>query len=404
MFIDLDRFKHINDSLGHDVGDGLLQEVAGRLSNNLRASDTVARIGGDEFVILLSHADEPEAYAALAQKLMTALAEPMRIAGHAIQVGASVGIACFPEDGAGVVALMKHADAAMYAAKSAGRGTYRFFQAAMTEKAEQRLRLEMELRRAAKNGELKLFYQPRVALVGGTVVGLEALVRWRHPQHGLVLPADFIPLAEETGIIGELGDWVLEEACRQSRDWRLRGLATRIAVNVSAKQLQSGNLAERIAELARQYGTAPADLEIELTESVIMANPEQVSGTFAELRRQGVSVAVDDFGTGYSSLAYLRRLPLDVLKIDRSFVSNADRDEGDGEIVRTIVALGQALGLSVVAEGVETESQAAFLRACGCPAGQGYLYSRPQPAAAIEDWLRAQPGMDNPGAMKCVTA
>ena len=391
MFIDLDRFKHINDSLGHDVGDGLLREVAHRLSTCLRQSDTVARMGGDEFVILLEHVHGPETYASLAKKIITCLSAPLVIDGHPLQVGASIGIACFPDDGADVVSLMKHADAAMYAAKAAGRGTYRFFQAAMTEKAGQRLQLEMELRRAVSHGELELFYQPRVALQSGVPCGVEALVRWRHPVRGLVPPDDFIPLAEETGIIHALGDWVLEEACRQLRAWQQQGLAgMRVAVNISAKQLQEGDLVARIASLTRHYGIAPADLEVELTESVIMANPEEISGIFARLRRLGVTVAVDDFGTGYSSLAYLRRLPIDVLKIDRSFVMNADRDEGDAQIVRIIMALAQALKLDVIAEGVETRGQAEFLQSCGCPTAQGFLYARPQPAAALEAWWQNQ--------------
>jgi len=395
MFIDLDRFKHINDSLGHDVGDGLLREVAKRLSSSLRKSDTVARMGGDEFVILLEHVDEPETYASLAKTLIADLCAPMTLGSHTLQIGASVGISCFPEDGSDVVTLMKHADAAMYAAKSAGRGTYRFFQAAMTEKAVQRLQLEMELRNAVANGELELFYQPRVALAGEAPCGVEALVRWRHPVRGLVPPDDFIPLAEETGIIHELGNWVLEETCRQSRAWQQQGLAPiRIAVNISAKQLQEIDLVERIASLTRKYEISPADLEVELTESVIMANPEEISDVFTCLRRLGVTVAVDDFGTGYSSLAYLRRLPIDVLKIDRSFVMNADSDEGDAQIVKTIMALAQALRLDVVAEGVETRGQAEFLKACGCATAQGFLYSRPQPAPVFEAWWseRVAPG------------
>ncbi len=363
-------------------------EVARRLGLCLRQSDTVARMGGDEFVILLEHVDEPETYASLAKKIIASLGAPMLLDGHALQISASIGIACFPDDGADAVTLMKHADAAMYAAKSAGRGTYRFFQAAMTEKAGQRLQLEMELRNAVANGELELFYQPRVALDSGAPCGVEALVRWRHPLRGLVPPDDFIPLAEETGIIHELGNWVLEAACRQARAWQEKGLMRiRIAVNISAKQLQEGDLVERIASLTRQYGIAPADLEVELTESVIMANPEEISGIFARLRRLGVTVAVDDFGTGYSSLAYLRRLPIDVLKIDRSFVMNADRDEGDAQIVRIIMALAQALKLDVIAEGVETRGQAEFLASCGCPTAQGYLYARPQPAFLTATWL-----------------
>jgi len=393
MFIDLDRFKAINDSFGHDTGNDLLKEVADRLRKCLRASDTVARMGGDEFVVLLRRVDMPPNYGLVAQKIIASLSMPAMLGGHAMQVGASIGIACYPDDGLDPVELMKHADAAMYAAKAAGRGTYRYFQAAMTEKAVQRLRLEMQLRNAVPNGELELFYQPQVSLDTGVTRSVEALVRWRHPVLGLVPPAEFIPLAEATGIIEDLGDWVLEEACRQSRAWLVQGLERgKIAVNVSARQLQQRGFVERIASLTQQYQISPSDLEIEITESVLMANPEQTSCVLARLRDIGVLVAVDDFGTGYSSLAYLRRLPIDVLKIDRSFVMNADRDEGDAQVVKLIIALGRALKLEIVAEGVETESQAEFLRSCGCNTAQGYLYSRPQPSAQIETWLRERHG------------
>ncbi|WP_317203495.1 EAL domain-containing protein [Janthinobacterium sp.] len=393
MFIDLDRFKHINDSLGHDAGDHLLKEVARRLRDCLRDSDTLARMGGDEFVLLLEHAPEAKDCAALAHKLLECLALPMPLNGHTLQMGASIGIACAPDDGAGVVALMKHADAAMYAAKAAGRGTYRFFQAAMTETAEQRLQLETELRRAVRGGELELHYQPKVALHGGAARAVEALVRWRHPRHGLIPPASFIGLAEETGIIGELGDWVLEEACRQARAWREQGLGRiHIAVNVSAMQLRRGGLVERIGALTSRYGVAPEDLELELTESVIMDNPTEIAAVFARLGELGVSIAIDDFGTGYSSLAYLRQLPIDVLKIDRAFIMNAEHNRKDAELVKTIIALGRALQLDVVAEGVETAGQLTLLRALGCDLAQGFLFSRPLPPAEIGAWLGAQRG------------
>ena len=388
MFIDLDRFKTINDSLGHDAGDALLKEFAMRLRNCLRKSDTVARVGGDEFVVLLNDVLTPETYATVAQKLISRLSIPMELAGETVQVGASAGIACFPDDGEGAVELMKHADMAMYEAKSAGRGGFCFFQASMTSASVQRLQLESQLCRAISNGELQLFYQPKISLGSNQLRGVEALVRWRHPARGLIPPMEFIPMAEATGLIAPLGDWVLEEACRQSAAWAAQGLgAIKIAVNISARQIQQGNLVERVRALTRQYGISPSDLEVELTESVIMANPQESARVFASLREIGVVVAMDDFGTGYSSLAYLRRLPIDVLKIDRSFITNADRDESDAEIVKTIIALAQTLKLEVVAEGVETESQAAFLEGCGCPTAQGYLYSRPLAAADFEKWL-----------------
>jgi diguanylate cyclase (GGDEF)-like protein/PAS domain S-box-containing protein len=388
VFLDLDRFKTVNDSLGHDVGDKLLEQVAQRLVASLRASDTVARMGGDEFVVLLDKVDEPADCANLAEKISAALAVPIAVDGHAIPMGCSMGIAVFPEDGVTPLDLMKNADAAMYAAKAAGRGTYRFFQPGMTEQTAQRLRLEVELRQAIANGELELHYQPKVCLASGSASGFEALVRWRHPVRGLVSPGEFIPVAEDAGLIGDIGDWVLAEACRQGGEWIAAGYAgVKIAVNVSAKQLQQGDLAARIEELARLHDIPPSMLEAEITESAVMADPERAAAIFHRLRAIGVTVAVDDFGTGYSSLAYLRRLPIDVLKIDRSFVMDADRNDEDAEIVRTILALGTTLKLLIVAEGVETQRQADLLQAAGCPLAQGYLYSRPVPAAEAREWL-----------------
>jgi diguanylate cyclase (GGDEF)-like protein/PAS domain S-box-containing protein len=389
MFIDLDRFKAINDSFGHNIGDKLLKEVANRLTACLRKSDTVARMGGDEFVVVLNDVKTPKTYAQLAEKIITRLSKSLVLDGNAMQVGVSIGIACFPEDGTDAIELMKHADAAMYAAKSSGRGTYRFYQATMTERAIQRLQMEMELRNAVLNNELELFYQPQISLGNNEVRGVEALVRWRHPQRGLVPPGEFIPLAEETGIIGDLSDWVLAEACRQSRAWQTQGLGRiKISVNISAKQFQRGDLVERITTLAEQHRISPSDLEMELTENAIMANLEEASQTFTRLRELGVSVSMDDFGTGYSSLAYLRRLPIDILKIDQSFIRNVNSNEEDAQIVKTILALGQALKLTVIAEGVENMNQANFLKSCGCACVQGYLYCRPQPAAELEAWLK----------------
>lgn len=390
MFIDLDRFKAVNDSFGHGVGDELLREVTRRLTRSLRASDTVARLGGDEFVVVLPQVAGPDACAGVAQKLIDAVSKPAVIGGRLMQVGASVGIACKPVDGSNAGELMRNADAAMYAAKAAGRGTYRFFQAEMHDQAARRMHLEMELRGALDRREVQLFYQPKVWLRDGTPCGVEALLRWQHAELGWVPPAQFIPLAEESELICELGDWVLEETCRQRAAWAQQGLdGLRVAVNISARQLQQGDLAARVAALCAQFGVAPAGLDVELTESVIMANPAEITGVFARLRQLGVQVAADDFGTGYSSLAYLRRLPIDVLKIDRSFVQEAVCDNVDAEIVRTIVALARALRLQVVAEGVESEPQADFLRGCGCDQAQGYLYARPMPAAQLTAWLKA---------------
>ncbi|GEM_PF-1268392 len=388
-FLDLDRFKAINDTLGHDVGDRLLQEVATRIKTRLRAADTVARMGGDEFVILMENLTEPGYCISAANDIIADISRPMNIHDHPIQVGASLGLAFFPDDGDDALTLMKHADTAMYAAKADGKGTYRFFRNDMMEQATRRLKLEVELRHAIANGELQLYYQPKVYVETGKICGVEALVRWRHPVLGLVSPADFIPVAEETGLIIDLGDWVLNEACRQAALWQAAALFPVIAVNVSAKQLQQDTLVERISTLTERHGIPPSRLQVELTESVLMADPKHVSDQLVRLRQIGVTVAVDDFGTGYSSLSYLRRLPIDVLKIDRSFVMNADQNDEDAQIVRTVIALAQALRLDIVAEGIETAAQADLLLAMGCTVAQGYFYARPMPAADLGARLTA---------------
>ncbi|MDA8384349.1 MAG: EAL domain-containing protein [Betaproteobacteria bacterium] len=387
-FIDLDRFKAVNDGLGHDIGDLLLQEVAHRIQERLRSMDTVARMGGDEFVVLMEDFDTAGDCASLADTLIREIAQPMALRGHTVEVGASMGIAFFPEDGSEALELMKRADMAMYAAKAAGRNTYRFFQKEMLERVNRHLSLEMELRRAVARQEFELHYQPRVDLANGRALSVEALLRWRHPERGLLLPGEFIALAEESGLIVDIGAWVLDEACRQVSDWLARGTTLRVAVNVSARQMGDGDVVERISALTARHAISPALLEIELTESAVMADPETVAVVFSRLRKMGITIAVDDFGTGYSSLAYLRRLPIDVLKIDRSFVMNVDREEEDAQIVKTILALGQSLKLSVVAEGIETRPQAELLRSVGCNIVQGYHFSRPLPPAQLEEWLR----------------
>lgn len=395
-FIDLDRFKPVNDSLGHAAGDLLLQEVASRIRCRLRSMDTLARLGGDEFVVLMEDLQSAEDCASLGQAIIAEISRPVELGGYTVQVGASLGMAFFPEDGGEPDELMKRADLAMYAAKAAGRNTFRFFQQHMLDEASRRLGLEMELRQAVANGELELHYQPKVDLATGNPVAAEALVRWRHATRGLVPPADFIPLAEESDLILALGDWVLDEACRQAAVWRNCGFELKLAVNVTARQLDKGDLAERIARLTELHGIPPSTLEIEVTESMVMTHPDQAAMLLASLREIGVSVAIDDFGTGCSSLACLRRLPIDVLKIDRSFVMQADCDEEDAEIVKTIVALSKTLRLAVVAEGIETAGQEALLRSIGCDRGQGYFFSRPLPAAEFESWMKprihAEPG------------
>jgi predicted signal transduction protein with EAL and GGDEF domain len=356
--------------------------------------DTVARLGGDEFVVLMEDLHETGDCASLAEELILEISRPMQLREHTVEIGASMGVAFFPEDGCDPEDLMKRADLAMYAAKSAGRHTYRFFQQDMLERTSQRLSLVMDLRHAISGGELVLHYQPMVAMATGASVGVEALVRWQHPVHGLLLPVEFIPLAEESGLILDLGAWVLDEACRQAAQWRAAGCAVKVAVNVSSKDLETKDLCERIASLLARHGTAPADLEIEFTEAAVMDNPVHAIGMLARLRELGLSVAVDGFGTGNSSLTYLKRLPIDVLKIDRSFTMSGDDLDADAQILKTFLALGQALGLSVVAQGVETRSQADLLQSLGCDAAQGNFFSRPLPTGEIVNWLLDARKMD----------
>lgn len=390
MFLDLDQFKSVNDSLGHQVGDMLLVEVAQRVKSLVRQSDTVARLGGDEFVVLVRGLQNGRVCATLARKIIEAISEPIQVLSHRINIGTSVGVAVFPDDGGDGTTLMKNADVAMYAAKAAGRGVYRFFEPAMSEAAQLRLELETALRHALAHGELSLHYQPKVRATTGEIVGYEALLRWQNAERGAVQPSQFIPVAEDCGLIGELGRWTLREACRQIAAWHRAGYGwQRVAVNISARQFVEGDLVGEILCQAEAAEIPPTLLEIELTESMVMNRPEEAAQTLRALKELGVTVAIDDFGTGYSSLAYLRRLPIDVLKIDRSFVGEADLDEHGVAIVQTILALARTLGLAVVAEGVETESQADLLRRGGCDFLQGYLFSRPVPAGTIEARWRA---------------
>ncbi|HVI51466.1 MAG TPA: EAL domain-containing protein [Candidatus Sulfotelmatobacter sp.] len=388
MFIDLDRFKVINDSLGHDVGDSLLVEVTGRLKSCMRRSDTIARLGGDEFVVILTDFAGSSEVADVAEKIVASVLEPLDLKGHEIHVGASIGIAMYPQDGADVTTLMKGADTAMYRAKDAGRNTFRFFDAKLDGETVERLKLEAALRHALDKGEFQLYYQPKIDLATNAVSGAEALIRWNSPERGLVMPDRFIPLAEETGLILPIGDWVLGEACRQIAEWRDRGLPLiRVAVNVSARQFTNELLCERVGKLLEQYRLSAEMLEIELTESTVMADPERAVGQLQKLRDIGVAVSVDDFGTGYSSLSYLKKLPLSTIKIDRTFVRHLDQENENAAIVRAILGLGEALGMTAIAEGVETEGEARHLQEAGCHVAQGFKYSRPVPADDFQNWL-----------------
>jgi diguanylate cyclase (GGDEF)-like protein len=386
---DLDRFKLINDSLGHRAGDELLQEVARRLTGLIRNVDTVARYGGDEFVLLVSPIAEREDATRLAGRLIEALHAPVRIAGIDVHASPSVGVAFYPDDGASVEALLSHADAAMYCAKQRGRGNVQCFAAGMNAGAEDRVQLESDLHSAVALNQFQLYYQPKVHTASGDVRSAEALIRWAHPVRGLISPADFIPLAEECGLIGPIGEWVIREACRQAREWQQAGVAAlRVSVNLSASQFRQEGLVDSIRRALDDVGLQARFLEVELTESAVMSDPEGSIAILEQLSTMGVLVSVDDFGTGYSSMSYLRRFPIDKLKIDRVFISEIiDRPE-DASIVRAIVSLAHSLRLKVVAEGVETPAQLAFLTAVGCDEYQGYHFSQPLPVAEFEDLIR----------------
>ncbi len=393
LCLDLDRFKNINDSLGHPVGDQLLVALARRLGARLRADTTLGRLGGDEFVILLEDLKHTEAAAIVAQDVLRTLEQPFPLGEHEeVFIAASVGISLFPEDASDATQLFRNADAALYQAKEHGRNTYRFYTEALTRAADQRLALESHLRRALERGEFLLHYQPQVAVADGRLIGVEALVRWQHPERGLVPPAQFIPLAEETGLIVPLGEWVLYTACAQMQTWRAQGLAPfTMAVNLSSRQFHQGDLTSLVQTVLATTGLPPSLLELEITESAIMQQGGQAIAILDALKALGVKLSIDDFGTGYSSLAYLKRFAVDTLKIDQSFIRDLEQDRGDQEIAATIIAMARNLKLRALAEGVETEEQLAFLRRHGCAACQGYLFSPPLPAAVLERWLAARP-------------
>ena len=387
MFVDLDRFKTVNDSLGHNIGDQLLIQTSQRLSMCLRKSDTVSRLGGDEFVVLLSDFDDPVEIADVAEKLIKSVSEPMTLKGHEVHVGASIGIALFPRDGDAPTALMKNADTAMYRAKSSGRSCFCFFDAEMDGAAVERLRLEGDLRHAIDNGEFQLHYQPKIRLIDGALAGVEALIRWHSPERGLVPPGSFIPVAEDSGLILAVGDWVLNEACRQIADWKSRGLHLRVAVNVSAHQFLDVSFVTKVKNLLTKHLVSPSLLDLEITESTVMADPDKVDHCIGLLRKIGVTISIDDFGTGYSSLGHLRHLPLDYVKIDRSFVCNLDKVKENSAIVKAIIVLSETLGMDSVAEGIETIDELEYLKKIGCPEGQGFIFSKALPPALLEKWI-----------------
>jgi diguanylate cyclase (GGDEF)-like protein len=393
MFLDLDRFKVINDSLGHDAGDQLLRVAATRIQRCVRESDLLFRMGGDEFAVLLENVRGPEESAAVAQRILEAFAEPVHLQDHEITVTTSLGIALYPKDDSTGERLVKSADTAMYRAKELGRNRYEFFTPEMNHRVESQLMLEGALQRALKAREFVLYYQPRVSNATRQVVGVEALLRWRHPERGLVSPLEFIPLLEETGLIVPVGTWVLETACRQAREWHDRGLQLAMSVNISARQFRSDLLVATVAEALRSSGLPPRFLEVELTESLLVDNAENALNVMSRLKALGVMVSIDDFGTGYSSLGYLRRFPIDLLKVDRTFIQDLASNPKDAAIVDAISALAKSLGIGLVAEGVEDAHQAEFMRARYCTELQGFLFSRPLPAEELPGAIaRIQPG------------
>ena len=390
MFIDIDRFKVVNDSLGHSAGDRLLQDCAKRLTECLRESDTVARLGGDEFVVMVENFTAPKDAIAVAQKVLTGLAKPFFVDGQEFLMSASIGISIFPGDGEDAETLLKNADIAMYRAKDQGRNNYQFYSAQMNKHTFERLAMESSLRRAIDRNEFLLHYQPKLDLRTGAIAGVEALVRWQHPEWGMVSPAQFIPLAEETGLIVQIGEWVLKTACEQNKRWRDQGIPPmRVAVNLSARQFTQKTLLSDVARIIAQSGLNPDCLELEITESLVMHNPEGAAETLHKLKDMGISLSIDDFGTGYSSLAYLKRFPIDCVKIDRSFIKDIPTEADDMAITNGIIALGHSLRLKVIAEGVETKEQQDFLRSNGCDEMQGFLFSKPLPAEQVTALLKS---------------
>ena len=391
MFIDLDRFKIINDTLGHQVGDELLRDVAIRLSRVVRETDFVARLGGDEFVILLPAISGPADAAIIANKIIGALSSSILTGNHELHTSPSIGISIFPDDGSDGDTILKNADTAMYHAKSAGRNNYQFYAAEMNQTASERLDLEHKLRHAISRNELALCFQPQFSADGSHATGVEALIRWHHPTDGLISPIRFIPIAEETGLIVEIGEWVLRTACHEMKKWIDAGLKpVRVAVNVSARQLRRRDFCEVVAGVLAESGLPAELLELEITESSVMENPEEAIEILQRIGRMGVTLAIDDFGTGYSSLAYLKLFPIDHLKIDRSFVADIEVDLNDRAIAFGTIALAHSLGLNVIAEGVETADQLELLRSNGCDEVQGYLFSKPLNSAAAFAFLRAR--------------
>ncbi|HXH02126.1 MAG TPA: EAL domain-containing protein, partial [Candidatus Competibacteraceae bacterium] len=389
LFLDLDNFKNINDSLGHVIGDRLLQSVAKRVVGCIRSSDVFARFGGDEFTLLLPHIHDVEDACRVAQKILDQLERPIQVDEHDFYAGTSIGISFYPQDGEDVATLVKNADTAMYRAKELGRRNYQLFNPSMDTHVQQRLDLEQDLRRSLEQGDFRLYYQPQVRLSDMRIVGIEALLRWRHPRRGLLCPKGFLPLAEESGLIIALGDWVLRESCRQARQWLDAGYGELVVyVNLSRRQFQQPNLLGKIRDILDEFGLPPNRLGIEITESVNSLDTAAVITNLRGFRELGIRTAIDDFGVGFSSLNNLKHFPLHSLKIDKSFIQDALHDRDDLAIIQTVIALGRSFGLEVIAEGVETRQILELVRAYGCDIAQGYYFSQPLPAEELDALLR----------------
>ena len=399
LFIDIDRFKNVNDTLGHAVGDKLLQQVAERLKGSVRSGDAVGRLGGDEFAIMLSNLSSAQDASHVAQKIMASFNEPFKLEGADFYVTSSIGVTLYPDDSIEQEVLIKNADAAMYRAKALGRNTCQFYKSEMNARALELLSMESSLRRALDRDEFVLHFQPKAGIAEGGIVGVEALLRWRHPERGLVSPHDFMPVLEETGLIVPVGDWVLKTVCRQIKAWQRAGIrVVPVAVNLSPREFAAKDLKNSVMRLLGEHGVDPALIEIEITEGSLMVNTEEVVATLESLGQLGIGISIDDFGTGYSSLSYLKRFPLDALKIDRSFVKDLTTDADDATITRAVISMAHSLGLKVIAEGVETESQLAFLAGHACDEIQGYYFAEPLPADECGLWLRERRSLRQPRA------
>ncbi|MCP3775934.1 EAL domain-containing protein [Paenibacillus sp. MZ04-78.2] len=401
MFIDLDRFKNVNDTFGHAFGDLLLAEAAERLKSGLQAGDCVSRQGGDEFTVLIKDASQPQDIEKTAQKIIHLLSQPFPIDGHEVRVGCSIGIAMYPQDGEDPITLMKNADTAMYRAKELGRNGYRFYKAEMNDTVIQKLVMEEWLNKALEQEEFVLYYQPQVDIFTTRMNGMEALIRWNHPRLGFISPGEFIPLAEETGLIIPIGQWVLRTACKQNKAWQLAGFPPlKMAVNISPIQFHQHDFVQVVLDALQESGLEPRYLELEITESIAMYHVDQVIQKLQTLRDLGVHISMDDFGTGYSSLGYLKKFPIDKLKIAQQFVRDITVDPDDAAIVRAIMAMALSLKLNVIAEGVETEEQLSFLLDIKCREIQGYIYSKPVPANEFTDLIAAAFGLTDQATNK----